>query len=445
MCRTLHFIPFLSLFFLSLNTFAATNIKVFDKILFYDGYAQIVSEPVPAGVIRHRNDLYAKKLTAEQLQSIENTLKINVTIKASCDNYDRIGNVNLAFVPKGDTIYKPDSVNRLEIARFITPFMNKNKQPDTVPYNFEINNILPVLKDQNILSVYDIWVELEVFGVPYAAQTQVAGCAGRIDVFFGSLTFITDNSGQIYDANILLPLAMKQNFNNYQAGATDTIGKTRKTIPFSLSNQVTNAKLTLITSNHGANTGGEEYNRRNHYVYLDGVLKLTYKPGRQTCEPFRVFNTQSNGIYGTSPKTDAQWQSFSNWCPGDIITTRVIDIGPLAAGAHSFMIHVPDAQFVNKEGNIPLSLYLQAKSQNTAIVHIQQALGNIACPVFDGRILTIHSYTKIEKIKIFTVRGQQVLTGNSNRLDLSNLDAGMYLVKAALKGGQDIAMRVVKQ
>ncbi len=71
-------------------------------------------------VIRHRNDLYARKLTDQELQSIGNTSTMNVTIKASCDNHDRIGNVNLALVPKGATSYKPDSVSRIEIGRYIT-------------------------------------------------------------------------------------------------------------------------------------------------------------------------------------------------------------------------------------------------------------------------------------------------------------------------------------
>ena len=83
---------------------AQVSVTVFDEILFYDGYAATVdlaTHPVPDGVIRHRNDLYAKKLTSDQLDAFGNTLTMNVTIKAACDNYDRIGNVNLALVPIG--------------------------------------------------------------------------------------------------------------------------------------------------------------------------------------------------------------------------------------------------------------------------------------------------------------------------------------------------------
>ena len=144
-------------------------------------------------------------------------------------------------------------------------------------------------------------------------------------------------------------------------GASDSVGLTRKTIEITLDEDAVDAQLVLITSNHGANAGGEEYIRRDHFVYLDGELALQYKPGRESCEPFRMYNTQGNGIYGTSPMTDEEWQSFSNWCPGDVIDTRVIPWGPVDAGTHEFVIDVPDAQFVGGQGDFPFSLYLQAR------------------------------------------------------------------------------------
>lgn len=345
---------------------AQTTIHVFDSVLYFDGYAATVSSPAPpAGVIRHRNDLYARKLTTAELQSIGTSLHMKVTINAACDNYDRIGNVNMALVPKGAATYKPDSVQRIELGRYITPFMNKNIQPTAVPYNYDINNVAFLLKETSITTNYDIWIELELFGVPYAANTQVAGCSGRNDVFYGSLEFTTSGSVAAQSNNMLLPLAFKKDFNNYQAAATDTIGQTTKTINFNVPSSLTDAAFFLITSNHGANSGGEEYNRRNHYAYFDNVLKLTYKPGRTSCEPFRQYNTQGNGIYGSATKTDAQWQSFSNWCPGDVISIRRIDLGPVSAGNHSFRINVPDAVFNGGQGNFPLSLYFQGKTSGS--------------------------------------------------------------------------------
>jgi hypothetical protein len=74
-----------------------------------------------------------------------------------------------------------------------------------------------------------------------------------------------------------------------------------------------------------------------------------------------MYNTQANGIYGPAPKSDAEWQSFSNWCPGDVIDIRTIAWGPVDAGVHELVIDVPDATFADAQGDFPLSLYLQAR------------------------------------------------------------------------------------
>lgn len=334
---------------------------VLEKIVFYDGYAGTVDEPIPEGVIRHNNALVATRLSDEQLAKIQNTLRLGVVVGALCDNYDRIGGVNLALVPKGATTYVPAEVDRIEVARFITPFMNMNVEPKEVPYEWEADNLVPILKDPEILADHDIWFELAIFGVPYAAQEEVPGCAGRIDTQLGTLLIYTSSDAPAEDYNTLIPVAISEDFNNYADGASDMLGTTRKTRTFTLPADTDKAQIVLITSNHGANAGGEEYIRREHYVYIDGNLAMQYKPGRDSCEPFRVYNTQGNGIYGPSPKSDAAWQAFSNWCPGDVIDTRTFSWGPVTAGEHEFVIEVPDATFAEAQGNFPFSLYVQAQ------------------------------------------------------------------------------------
>lgn len=336
-------------------------LTIMKDIVFYDGYAGTVDEPVPDGVVRHNNALNAIKLTDEQLASIQKTLKIGVIVGALCDNYDRIGSVNLALVPKGAATYVPAEVQRLELGRFITPFMNMNKSPKIVPYEYDADNVVPILKDEDLRAEYDLWLELAIFGVPYAAQTEVAGCAGRIDTQLGTLLLQTDSTREPAEFTTLLPVAISESFNNYAEGASDQIGTTKKTRSFELKADSANVQLVLITSNHGANQGGEEYIRRLHYAYVDGFLALKYKPGRDSCEPFRKYNTQGNGIYGPAPQSDASWQSFSNWCPGDVIDTRIVPLGPLKAGVHEFVIDVPDATFTGGQGDFPFSLYVQAQ------------------------------------------------------------------------------------
>lgn len=336
-------------------------LTLLDNIVFYDGYAATVDAPIPDGVIRHSNALVATRFTDEHAALLQNTLQIGVVVGALCDNYDRIGGVNLAMVPSGAATYVPADVQRIELARFITPFMDMNRDPKTVPYQFAAHNVIPILKDEALRAEYDLWFELAIFGVPYAANTEIAGCADRNDTQLGTLLLYTDSKQDAEDFTTLLPLAISQSFNNYGEGASDMVGTTRKTLEFTLEQDTTATQLVLITSNHGANQGGEEYSRREHFVYVDDMLALHYKPGRTSCEPFRPFNTQGNGIYGQSPRSDADWQSFSNWCPGDVIDTRIIPLGAFKAGKHEFVIDVPDATFAAGQGDIPLSLYVQAK------------------------------------------------------------------------------------
>ena len=94
-------------------------------------------------------------------------------------------------------------------------------------------------------------------------------------------------------------------------------------------------------------------------IYFDGNLIDTYKPGGKSCEPYRVYNTQGNGIYGPSPRSTSGWTSWNNWCPGDRVPIRVYELENLAEGNHTFKIDVPDAKFVEGQGNIPLSVYIQ--------------------------------------------------------------------------------------
>ena len=424
-------------------SFGQTTINIMDEVVFFDGYAGVVSEPTPEGVIRFRNDLVTKKITDSQLESIGEELTVNIVISALCDNYDRIGNVNLALVPKGSTTYDPSVVSRIEIGRFITPFMNKNVNPTSVPYSFEVNNLAKILKSSEIYADFDFWLELEVFGVPYAANTQVAGCSGRNDVFEGKVDFVTNGSTSIDPDTYLQPLAMKMDFNNYQANATDAVGTTVKTINFTVDQTIYDAKLYLITSNHGANSGGEEYVRRVHNVEFDNTQVLTYTPGGKSCEPYRQYNTQGNGIYGSSPQSTSWWTSWNNWCPGDVIPIREIDLGTLASGSHSFKISVPAAQFASQQGNFPLSLYLQGNESNLGILESKENTRVYPNPA--ENLIKIDSDSKIEMVTLHNAEGKEILKSENTQIDISTLQNGIYFVEIQLENGLTSVEKIVKR
>ena len=438
-----------SLFLLTIiSNQAQVSIPIYTDVLFYDGYAGIVSAPTTPDVVRLRNDLFTKKLTPDVLSQIGNTLTLTISISAACDNYDRIGNINLALVPKGATSYVPENVDRLELGRIITPFMNKNVAPNLVPYTFSVDNVTKILKDTYLNSQYDFWMEFELFGVPYAAQTQIAGCSGRNDVFYGTLSLETNVDALVPNNTFLRSLNFKKNLNNYQADATDAIGTTVRTINFTLPSAITGARFFYNISNHGANSGGEEYKRRLHQIFYDNntTAVYSYTPGESTCEPYRVYNTQGNGIYGASPMTPSQWQSFSNWCPGAKIPIRELYIGTMSAGNHFFKIKVPFAQFVNQEGYFPVSVYLQGL--NTVLGNQDFKTTTIDFyPNPTQNFLNISSSVLIDSVELIDLQGRiitnQIVGTNELRFDMTAFSSGIYLVKVNTVNG-NIVERIIK-
>lgn len=436
---------------LKAQTNGRDTVTVFDAVRFYDGYLveKNPEDPTLDGILRHRTSLYAIKLTDEQLAQIGDSLEMHVRVQACCDNYDRIGNVNIAFVPKGQKTYKPDEVQRIEIGRFITPFMNKNKKPDTVPYEYKVPYLSYIFRDSELRAQYDIWVELEIFGVPYAANQQIKGCADRSDVFLGTLKFstINENRGVMTDKDVLVPIVIKNpeyiahNLNNYDERATDEIGKTIKTYTFTVPKDVADGQLVVVTSNHGANEGGEEYNRRWHYIYYDGGEEpvMVYKPGRNSCEPFRKYNTCPNGIYGYFKRSDETWQSFSNWCPGDVIDNRIIDLGEVKAGTHTVCISVPDAEFVDKQGDIPVSIFFQGLTEgilnNIDGVSMEESKPLVTITK-TGKTLVAGSSEGIVSIELRDLQGKLVRqTECGKTINCSGCASGIYLVSVELMNG----------
>jgi hypothetical protein len=418
----------LSLLGLLFTSNAQTTIPIYDNVLFYDGYAALVNFPTTPDVVRLRNDLFTKKLTPGILAQIGSALELDISISAACDNYDRIGNINLALVPKGAASYNPATTDRIEIGRYITPFMNKNIAPNLVPYSFTVDNVARILKDSYLNSIYDFWIEFELFGVPYAANTQIAGCSGRNDVFYGTLNF-------------------KKDLNNYAEGATDLFGDTVRIIDFELSTPINNAKFYLITSNHGANAGGEEYNRRWHYVTFDNSQILSYRPGEPTCEPYRIYNTQGNGIYGPSPRTPAQWQSFSNWCPGSVIPIRQIDLGNLTAGTHTFQLSVPDAVFADAQGYIPVSLYLQGQNSVLGIGHFSQLRFECFPNPTKGNV-TVKANATMTSMQLMDAQGRVLATkacsATEADIDMADYAIGIYVLKVNSENGSQ-TKKIVKE
>lgn len=424
---------------------AQTNINVFSQIVFYDGYAANVSNPVPANTIRLANYRYAKKLTDAELNSFQNKITMNVTIGALCDNYDRIGGVHLALVPKNQATYtlSDTEVKRIEIGRYITPFMNKNISPTSVPYTYNVDNLYSVFSNIDLRNTYDMYVELDVFGVPYAANTQVAGCSGRNDVFAGTLDFVTSNDPAITTSyNNLLPLLDSNELNNYNN--TDQAGQTVRLVNFSLNQSTDNAKFFVVTTPHGAGAGGEEYVRRQNFISLDNSQVLTFTPGGKSCEPYRQYNTQGNGIYQNVPQSQSWWTAWNNWCPGDSVPIRSFTATSLSAGTHTIKYEVPAAVFNGQDGRIVLSMYMQSSNQFLSVKDVSTVDVSVY-PNPTADFVNIKSDKKVKTIVIYSLDGRKLNEVKDSKVSLSSYPSGTYLLDVTLDGGAQFKHKVIKK
>lgn len=106
----------------SLTSYADREVRVFDHANFYDGYLvdKIPEDAPKQGYVRLNTSTNTVKLTDEQLNQIGEKLRLRVDVFPVCDNYDRIGSINLALVPKGTPEYavKYDASDpvRIEVA-----------------------------------------------------------------------------------------------------------------------------------------------------------------------------------------------------------------------------------------------------------------------------------------------------------------------------------------
>lgn len=428
--------------------FAQTTMtNIISDAVYYDGYAAMVSNPVPAGLTRLTNARYTRKLTDAELDAFKAKIAMRVTIAPLCDNYDRLGEVFLAMVPKNQSTYtiNDPNVKRIEVGRYITPFMNKNRTPSEVPYTYNVSNLYNIFHDTALRSMYDLYMELDVFGVPYAAQTQVAGCANRIDVFSGTLTFFsTDTGATPTDSNTIIPILSYSTLNNYNN--TDVTGETVRIVTFNLPNPVTDARFFVISTPHGANSGGEEYIRRQNYTYIDDVQVLTYTPGGISCEPYRVYNTQGNGIYGSTPKTFADWTSWNNWCPGNSVPIREFTLPNLTAGNHTLKHTIPTAVFNQQQGYVMLSVYMQGKSNTTLNIKEIKTVDVNIYPNPTADLVNIKSKVDVSSISLFNIEGRKLSeTYKENSIDLSPYTTGVYFLHIVLKDGTTFKHKIIKK
>jgi hypothetical protein len=327
---------------LSKLTDKTSTINVLKGVDFYDGYAQKVTQPVAKGVTRISNAEYLRQLSPAEIDKIGKTLKIKVTIKSGCDNYDRIGHVTLVMMPKGEA-YNLEKGEQFELLRIMTPFMYLTRQPDHIPYEAQIDQMVNTIKQ----SGKDVYLLTEVFGTTGAGQREVIGCDGSLLTFNVSVDLISDKTKD-FSAQKGISLLSYYSLD----GKDKSAGKNSKQVNFELPQDTKTTVLYLISSGHGAADGGEEYNWREHILDLDGKEYIRLEMS-QNCAPFEMYNTQPNGIYFGDISKERR-----SWCPGGPVPTRVVNLGPLAKGKHTLKVSIPEAEFEKTDSKYYVSAYL---------------------------------------------------------------------------------------
>lgn len=318
------------------------TVNVIKDLDFYDVYAPPVNAKMPAGITSLSNTEVIRQLNDQELMQIGNTLKVKLTLRSRCDNYDRIGNVLLATMPKGERFDK-EKCEKYEMLRFITPFMYHNREPDHVPYEAQADQLINIMKQHD----KDVYLFLIVGGTTGAGQAEVAGCNGSNITFNISVDLIFGKAKPDAEQKAIALLDRYSIDNKDQ-----TAGKNSKKVLFELARDTKATTLYMISSGHGAANGGEEYNWRAHVIDLDGK-EYTRLDMNQDCTPYEVYNTQPNGIY-----TGDMSKERCSWCPGGQVPIKIINLGPLSKGKHSLKISIPDAEFEKTDSKYYVSAYL---------------------------------------------------------------------------------------
>ncbi|WP_309762453.1 peptide-N-glycosidase F-related protein [Chryseobacterium sp. SORGH_AS_1175] len=184
--------------------------------------------------------------------------------------------------------------------------------------------------------------------------------------------------------------------------------------------------------------------RRQNYVSLDNTQVLTFTPGGKSCEPYRVYNTQGNGIYGSTPKSAAWWTSWNNWCPGDSVPIRSFTLTSLSAGSHILKYEVPSAEFYNQDGQIVLSMYMQSQNQNLSVKDVSTTDVSIY-PNPTADYVMVKGQKKVKLISVFSTDGRKLSETAGSRADLTAYPAGTYVLDITLENGIRFSHKIIKK
>lgn len=171
---------------------------------------------------------------------------------------------------------------------------------------------------------------------------------------------------------------------------------------------------------------------------------MTFTPGGKSCEHYRMYNTQGNGIYGYNPQSASWWMSWNNWCPGDAVPIRSFSVATLTGGAHTLKYEVPTAQFVGQDGRIVLSIYMQSNNSLLAVKDVSTVDVSIY-PNPTADFVNLKTPEKIKSVEVYTMDGRKLFSGSGSKIDFTSYPAGTYLMSVELQNGTQFKHKIIRK
>lgn len=255
------------------------------------------------------------------LPEFDSPVKITARLKLESegDPWDRFGTVYLVL---------PDSSPSVELLKFMTGFgTGLPYKRDDIPYHptvekwaqfslweQDVSHLADLLSGEvTIEAIIDTWVN--------------PGWIIDFDLIFEEVEKITAPIWVSSIFNTTGEYWTKEKFNSEAAAV-------QVNIPAGLES----VKMFYLTSGHGGRSSGDEFNKKNHVIYVDGREVLRFVPWREDGPLFRRFSPTSGRWSGDIWSSDL---SRSNWIPGDQVRPMIFELGHyLTPGEHTIRFAV---------------------------------------------------------------------------------------------------------
>lgn len=356
-----------------LKSIGDTSIAIFDKEqLYFSPELQNDTTLSKTGVQRvNSGRILLKKVTLPVYEKQPN-VTVKVTVSSNGDPWDKSG--SLFVIPKNADLsildFDSDKIDisklkdsfpgiqsfqldektyqpAVELMRFMTPFgvgffnthpkgMERKpvyipKWEDKVVWEQDITHLLPLLEGEVYIGAFiDTWTK-EGYNI-------------SVTLDFKESKIVQHKK----KAQTIIPVI---NTSRYVGGQKvyDQFDAHPAKVTLNISEDLKNPKLYYITTGHGGYAQGDEFNKKENIISLNGKIIKQFIPWRDDCASFRRFNP-SAGVW--TQKTEWKGKeieeriassdySRSNWCPGSDVVPEIIDLKTLTKGEHTFEFSIP--------------------------------------------------------------------------------------------------------